>query len=112
MKFKRHFTRDNEKLYSDIEFQYSKSEIKNMDGSIVFKAENVETPNFWSQVATDILAQKYFRKAGVPVKLKKIKEKNVPSWLWKSAPDQNELKKLPSDKRFVGENLAEKFFID
>ena len=81
MQFKRHFTNDKEDIYSDIKFQYTTSEIKNMDGSIVFRAENVETPDFWSQVATDILAQKYFRKAGVPVKLKKIKEKNVPSWL-------------------------------
>ena len=72
MEFQRHFTNHNEKLYSDIKFQYTTSEIKNMDGSIVFRAENVETPNFWSQVATDILAQKYFRKAGVPVRLKKI----------------------------------------
>ena len=94
MKFSRHFTNKNKTLYSGIKFQYTTSEIKNMDGSIVFRAENVETPDFWSQVATDILAQKYFRKAGIPVKLKTIKEKNVPSWLWKSAPDEAALKKI------------------
>ena len=110
MQFKRHFTNDKEDIYSDIKFQYTTSEIKNMDGSVVFKAENVETPNFWSQVATDILAQKYFRKAGIPVKIKKIKEKNVPSWLWKSAPDEIALKKLPLEKRFVGETSCKQVF--
>ena len=110
MKFNRHFTNGNKNLYSGIKFQYTTSEIKNMDGSIVFRAENVETPDFWSQVATDILAQKYFRKAGVPVKLKTIKEKNVPSWLWKSAPDEAALKKLPAKKRFVGESSCKQVF--
>ncbi len=110
MKFNRHFTDENKNLYSGIKFQYTTSEIKNMDGSIVFRAENVETPDFWSQVATDILAQKYFRKAGVPVKLKTIKEKNVPSWLWKSVPDEAALKKLPAEKRFVGETSCRQVF--
>ena len=110
MKFNRHFTNGNKNLYSGIKFQYTTSEIKNMDGSIVFRAENVETPDFWSQVATDILAQKYFRKAGVPVKLKTIKEKNVPSWLWKSMPDESALKKLPPEKRFVGETSCKQVF--
>ena len=91
MKFKRHFTTGKGDVYSDIEFQYSTSEIRNMDGSVVFKAENVETPNFWSQVATDILAQKYFRKAGIATKLKKVEETGVPSWLWKSVPDEKAL---------------------
>ena len=110
MKFNRHFTNGNKNLYSGIKFQYTTSEIKNMDGSVVFRAENVETPDFWSQVATDILAQKYFRKAGVPVKLKTIKEKNVPSWLWKSMPDEGALKKLPPEKRFVGETSCKQVF--
>ena len=110
MKFNRHFTNDKKNLYSDIKFQYTTSEIKNMDGSVVFRAENVETPDFWSQVATDILAQKYFRKAGVPVKTKKIKEKNVPSWLWKSIPDETALKKLPYEKRYVGETSCRQVF--
>ena len=110
MKFNRHFTNGNKDLYSGIKFQYTTSEIRNMDGSIVFRAENVETPDFWSQVATDILAQKYFRKAGIPVKLKTIKEKNVPSWLWKSVPDEAALKKLPAKKRFVGESSCKQVF--
>jgi ribonucleoside-diphosphate reductase alpha chain len=110
MKFSRHFTNGNKNLYSGINFQYTTSEIKNMNGSIVFRAENVETPDFWSQVATDILAQKYFRKAGIPVKLKTIKEKNIPSWLWKSVPDEAALKKLPAEQRFVGESSCKQVF--
>ena len=110
MKFERHFTAEKGDVYSDIEFQYATSEIRNMDGSVVFKAENVETPNFWSQVATDILAQKYFRKAGIATKLKKVKETGVPSWLWKSAPDEKALKKLPVDKRFIGETSCKQVF--
>ena len=71
MKFERLYTKDTKDVYSGIQFKYSKSEIKNIDGSVVFSTENVETPSTWSQVATDILAQKYFRKAGIPAKLKK-----------------------------------------
>jgi ribonucleoside-diphosphate reductase alpha chain len=47
-------------------FQADDIEIRNPDGSIVFRLDNVEVPEFWSQVASDVLAQKYFRKAGVP----------------------------------------------
>jgi len=110
MKFERHFTTGKRDIYSDIEFQYSTSEIRNMNGSVVFKAENVETPNFWSQVATDILAQKYFRKAGIAKKLKKVEETGVPSWLWKSVPDEQALKKLPVQKRFIGETSCKQVF--
>ena len=51
-------------------FNYVKrsSTIKNADGSLVFHMDDVEVPDFWTQVATDILAQKYFRKAGVPLR--------------------------------------------
>ena len=110
MEFNRHFTESNQDLYENINFSYSSSEIKNIDGSIVFKAEKIEVPNFWSQVATDILAQKYFRKAGVPTRLLKIKEDGVPEWLWRSVPDLKSLKKLSKVDRFVGENSAKQVF--
>ena len=48
------------------EYDYRASIIKNPTGEIVFQMDNVEVPKQWSQIATDILAQKYFRKAGVP----------------------------------------------
>ncbi|MGE0002182.1 MAG: vitamin B12-dependent ribonucleotide reductase [Fimbriimonadaceae bacterium] len=66
MKVKRHYTTAEEGPYSGIEFEARKSEIRNPDGSLVFEMTDVMVPKAWSQVATDILAQKYFRKAGVP----------------------------------------------
>ena len=56
----------------DIEFKTTSSEIKNPDGTIVFSAPNIEVPSNYSQVAADVIAQKYFRKAGVPKFLKKL----------------------------------------
>ncbi len=65
MKIKRYFTIAGSDPYAGIDFEPRRSEIKNPDGSPVFLMENVMVPSFWSQVATDILAQKYFRKAGL-----------------------------------------------
>ncbi|MEM6590042.1 MAG: adenosylcobalamin-dependent ribonucleoside-diphosphate reductase, partial [Pseudomonadota bacterium] len=86
MKIERKFTKAGQDAYADLEFVTTTSEIRNPDGTIVFKLDNVEVPKSWSQVASDVIAQKYFRKAGVPVKLKKVKEAGVPEFLWRSAP--------------------------
>ncbi|MCW5941312.1 MAG: adenosylcobalamin-dependent ribonucleoside-diphosphate reductase [Fimbriimonadaceae bacterium] len=67
MKINRYYTQEGKGPYEGIEFVARKSEIRNPDGSAVFSMENVMVPSTWSQVATDILAQKYFRKAGVPM---------------------------------------------
>src|SRR5437016_14301804 len=67
------------------------SVIRNPDGSVVFEMNNIRIPKGWSQVATDIIAQKYFRKAGVPVKTKKVAEKGIPEWLQRSVPDESEI---------------------
>lgn len=104
MKFTRFYTKSDWKTpYDGIKFVSRTSEIKNPDGSQVFHMENVEVPESWSQVATDVIAQKYFRKAGVPAALKKISEKGVPAWLQRSAPNESDLKKLPEEKRFSHE---------
>src|SRR5690606_242431 len=66
VKIERRFTEQGRSPYAGIAFQKRTSEIRNPDGSVVFRAEDVLVPESWSQVATDILAQKYFRKAGVP----------------------------------------------
>ena len=66
MRIERHYTKANTSPYADIAFRHATSEIRNPDGSIVFRLENIEVPQAWSQVASDVLAQKYFRKAGVP----------------------------------------------
>ena len=67
MKIRRYFTSADKSPYAGIDFEPRKSEIRNPDGSTVFLMENVMVPKEWSQVATDILAQKYFRKAGLTV---------------------------------------------
>ncbi|MDC0543496.1 vitamin B12-dependent ribonucleotide reductase [Alphaproteobacteria bacterium] len=110
MKFTRQFTKNNDNAYSGLEFKTTTSEIKNPDGTIVFSAPNIEVPANYSQVAADIIAQKYFRKAGIPAYVKKIEENDVPSWLWRSEPDAIKLSHLPEDKRFKGEVSAKQVF--
>lgn len=110
MRIERSFTKDGQGAYSGIEFRKATSEIKNPDGSIVFRLENIDVPNQFSQVAADILAQKYFRKAGVPAILKKVEENNVPSWLWRSVPDEKALAALPEDQRYGSEIDARQVF--
>ncbi len=110
MRIERRYTKAGQSAYADIEFRLTTSEIRNPDGSTVFKCENVEVPAAWSQVAADVLAQKYFRKAGVPARLKKVEEPTVPSWLWHSAPDQAALAQLPEKERDVGEHSAKQVF--
>ncbi|MHA1537342.1 MAG: vitamin B12-dependent ribonucleotide reductase [Alphaproteobacteria bacterium] len=88
MRIERHFTKKGQSAYAEIEFRAAKSEIRNPDGSIVFDNSDIEVPASWSQVATDVLAQKYFRKAGVAAEeaLEPVKEDDVPEWLWRRAP--------------------------
>ncbi|HET9057727.1 MAG TPA: vitamin B12-dependent ribonucleotide reductase [Chitinophagaceae bacterium] len=66
LQFKRRFTLDGVSPFDMFEYDYRTSVIKNPSGEIVFEMNNVEVPRQWSQIATDILAQKYFRKAGIP----------------------------------------------
>ena len=64
--FSRLFTKENVSPFDQFEYDYRDSVIKNPNGEKMFEMTNVEVPKQWSQIATDILAQKYFRKAGVP----------------------------------------------
>ena len=66
LQFSRRFTKNNVSVFDLFEYDYRTSIIKNPTGEVVFEMNNVEVPKHWSQIATDILAQKYFRKAGVP----------------------------------------------
>ena len=86
MKIERAFTTKGKDAYSALEFRTTSSEIRNPDGKIVFRLEGCEVPAGWSQVASDVIAQKYFRKAGVPSEVKRVREKGVPSFLWRSVP--------------------------
>jgi ribonucleoside-diphosphate reductase alpha chain len=67
VKITRRFTQKEEGPYKDIRFVKRVSEIKNLNGQVIFRQEDVIVPDFWSQIAVDILAQKYFRKTGVPL---------------------------------------------
>ncbi|MBZ0216522.1 MAG: vitamin B12-dependent ribonucleotide reductase [Fimbriimonadaceae bacterium] len=110
MRIPRHFTAKGKSPYESIDFRAATSEIRNPDGSIVFRLEDIAVPTAWSQVASDILAQKYFRKAGVPVRLKKVEENTVPSWLWRSEADTDALAELPEESRYGSEMDARQVF--
>ena len=66
LQFRRRYTSEGINVYDMFEYDYRTSVIRNPTGEVVFEMSNVEVPKQWSQIATDILAQKYFRKAGVP----------------------------------------------
>ena len=110
MRITRKCTQEGVSPYADIDFRKSSCVIKNPDGSVVFEMKDIDVPATWSQVASDVLAQKYFRKAGVPVALKPVKEKDVPSWLWRQAPDMAKLDKMPTEKRYISETSATQVF--
>ncbi|MEO3998912.1 vitamin B12-dependent ribonucleotide reductase [Mesorhizobium sp. CAU 1732] len=110
MRIDRRFTKPGQSAYAEVEFRKATSEIKNPDGSVVFRLADIDVPAQFSQVAADILAQKYFRKAGVPARLKKVEENDVPSFLWRSVADEAELAKLPEAERYTSEIDARQVF--
>ncbi|NQW10235.1 MAG: hypothetical protein HQ481_10200, partial [Alphaproteobacteria bacterium] len=110
MKIERRFTETGKDALDGIEFRTTTSEIRNPDGSVVFRRNDVEVPTDWSQVASDILAQKYFRKAGIPAERTRVEENSVPSWLWREAADEKALAKLPKEERTTSEHSARQVF--
>ncbi|MCA9412170.1 MAG: vitamin B12-dependent ribonucleotide reductase [Candidatus Omnitrophica bacterium] len=104
MKIQRRFTTANKCPYESLQFEPRTSKIVNPDGRVAFEASNVMVPKKWSQVATDILAQKYCRKAGIPVARVKVQEEGVPEWLQRSVPDTDTLKQLPEGKQWTRES--------
>jgi len=110
MRIERQFTGKGKSPYDSIEFRDTSSEIRNPDGSVVFRLEQFSVPAHWSQVAADILAQKYFRKAGVPARLMRVEENTIPSWLWRSVADEAALAELPEEKRTTSETDARQIF--
>jgi ribonucleoside-diphosphate reductase alpha chain len=110
MRIERRYTKAELSPYDMIEFRTTRSEIRNPDGSTVFALDGIEVPAQWSQVAADVLAQKYFRKAGVPARLKPVEELNVPEFLWRRVPDEEALEALPKAARFESEISARQVF--
>jgi ribonucleoside-diphosphate reductase alpha chain len=86
MRIERRYTVAGQDPYSSIPFRQATSEIRNPNGSVVFRQENVEVPAGWSQNAVDVLVQKYFRKAGVPQVTVPFEEESVPLWLRRRVP--------------------------
>lgn len=78
MKFERRFTKKGKGPYAGITWEKRTSEIRNPNGKLVFHMDSVIVPSFWSQIATDIIAQKYFRKAGIPADKARAWEAFVP----------------------------------
>ncbi len=91
-------------------FRAADSEIRKPDGTNIFQHRGIEVPAGWSQVATDVIAQKYFRRAGIARRLKKVVEEGLPEWLWRSVPDKVALAALPADRHFGGETSARDVF--
>ena len=110
MRISRHFTKNNQSPYQDITFRTAASEIRNPDGSVVFSADNIEVPDSWSQVAVDVLAQKYFRKAGVPKSTSPISEQDTPTWLAPRRPKQKDGGRSPDKTKMSGETKATQVF--
>lgn len=110
MRFERRLTTAGQSPYATIRFRKALSEIRNPDGSVVFRLDGIEVPDSWSQVASDVLAQKYFRKAGVPARLKRVEENDVPSFLWRSVADEAALAELPEDERTGSEISSTQVF--
>jgi ribonucleoside-diphosphate reductase alpha chain len=92
--------------YAGVTFEPRTSRIVNTNGSTVFEAKDISIPSTWSQVATDIIAQKYFRKAGVPSALVRVEEPGVPEWLWRSEPADGATFGPETDARQVFHRLA------
>ncbi|MDE0782394.1 MAG: vitamin B12-dependent ribonucleotide reductase [Planktomarina sp.] len=102
MKIERRFTKVNKDAYENVVFTKTTSEIRNPDGTIVFHLADIDVPTSWSQVASDVLAQKYFRKAGVPSATKPVTETDVPRFLSRRVPT--------SEAEFGGETSAKQVF--
>ncbi len=109
MKFSRTYSVPGEP-YAGVIFEPRTSKIVNPDGSVIFEAKDVMVPAAWSQVAVDVLAQKYCRKAGVPTHTVRVEEAGVPEWLSRSVADGTALDTLSRDDQFGPERDARQVF--
>src|SRR5580765_5014963 len=107
MQISRRFTREGQDPFTGITFVPRSSVIRNPNGSVVFEMKDVIVPERWSQVAVDILAQKYYRRAGVPSRLVRVHEEGIPQWLQRSAGDSPDTPRCgETDARQVFHRLA------
>jgi ribonucleoside-diphosphate reductase alpha chain len=107
MKISRRYTSEGQDPFGTIRFVSRSSRIANPDGSVVFEMKDLQAPEGWSQVAVDILAQKYFRRAGLPARSERVAEPGVPEWLQRSRPvDGDPRTGQETDARQVFRRLA------
>ncbi len=111
MHFERRYTVEGLDPFEKLDFITHDSKLTDLDGTVIFEAGDVVAPDFWSQVAVDILAQKYFRKTGIPARMRPVEEDGVPVWLRRREPDEDALKELPEEQRFIDEKDARQVFI-
>jgi len=109
MKFSRTYSVSGDP-YAGVAFEPRTSRIVNPDGSVIFEAKDVMVPVEWTQVAVDVLAQKYCRKAGVPTATVRVVEDDVPAWLQRSIADDSVLEALTRDEQFGPERDARQVF--
>ena len=102
----RRLTQDRHDAFAGLNFVPRASRIVNPNGSVVFEMTDIMVPDGWSQVAVDILAQKYFRKAGVPAETTRVAEDGVPEWLQRSVPADGTTTGAETDSRQVFARLA------
>src|SRR3954463_5412729 len=106
MQISRMYTREGQDAFAGINFTPRTSRIVNPNGSLVFEMKDVLVPEGWSQVAVDVLAQKYFRKAGVPLKMELVPELGLPEWLRRGVPATGAPFGAETDARQVFRRLA------
>src|SRR5262245_20328186 len=106
MQISRRFTQEGSDPFASVSFVPRTSRIVNPDGTVVFEMKDLMAPEAWSQVAVDILAQKYFRKAGVPMQLEHVVEAGVPGWLQRGRATSGSSMGQETDARQVFRRLA------
>ena len=110
MQFKRIFTAGLKDPLEGITFEMRTSQLRNMDGTAGSASISVRVPSDWSQMASDILAQKYVRKADVPAAAVRVPEDGIAPWLQRSVPDEAVLASMDEGARFGAETDARQIF--
>ena len=110
MVIERRFTQVDKDPFDQFDWITFDFTINNPDGSIAFEIENVALPSGYEGVPGKICAQKYMRKAGVPMAIRKVPEDGVPSWLQRSVPDEEKLQKMDADDRYGCESDGRQLF--
>jgi ribonucleoside-diphosphate reductase alpha chain len=110
MRIERRFTKEGQSAYAEIEFRKATSEIRNPDGSIVFRLEDIDVPVAVQPGGSRHPGAEIFPQGRRARALKKVEENSVPSWLWRSVADEEALAELPEDERYGSETDARQVF--